>query len=122
MSREAHVRFCEGVEVKFLCATRPLVCSIDCGFDTWHRERLRLRFINAPERNTVAGQKTKRFLQEILSEVDFVILKTYGIDIYGRYLADVFYLPGEADAEVVAAKGQFLNQALLDSKMVDYVL
>jgi hypothetical protein len=28
MNREVHVRFCEGVGVKFPCATRPLIHTI----------------------------------------------------------------------------------------------
>ena len=39
--------------------------------------------------------------------------------MYGRFLADVFYLPGEDDAEVVLAKGHYLNQELLDEGLAE---
>lgn len=43
-------------------------------------------------------------------------------DTYGRYLADLKYLPGETDPHVVLAQGIFLNQRLLDVELaVPYV-
>ena len=42
-----------------------------------------------------------------------MVVKTFRPDKYDRYLADVFYLPGEIDAKKVAAEGVFLNRLLL---------
>jgi len=91
-----------------------LVMHIDCGFDNWKTERLRLRGINTPEMRSTQGHKAKRFVENALNGVKFVIVKTYKEDKYGRYLADIFYLPDEDDPHAVAKEGKFLNQDLLD--------
>ena len=45
--------------------------------------------------------------------VDFVVISTARAGKFGRYIADVFYLPGESDPEVVLRKGVFLNREIL---------
>jgi len=42
------------------------------------------------------------------------VLTTSKPDKYDRYLADLFYLEGEADPERVAELGNCLNQELID--------
>ncbi|MCP4653095.1 MAG: hypothetical protein GY858_06920, partial [Candidatus Omnitrophica bacterium] len=91
-----------------------LLVNIDCGFNIWSRQRLRLRGINTLELNTEEGEKAKLYLTRILKQVNFIIIKTQGQDMYGRYLADVFYGVGESDAKKVLQEGQYLNQELLD--------
>jgi endonuclease YncB( thermonuclease family) len=88
--------------------------NIDCGFKVWTRKKVRLRGIDAPELSTKEGRKAKEFVEAKLKEVDFVVVKTYKDDKYGRYLADVFYLKGEADPQKVLEESTFLNQELLD--------
>ena len=34
-----------------------------------------------------------------------------------RYIADVFYLPGESDPQVVLRNGVFLNRELLEERL-----
>ncbi len=87
---------------------------IDLGFLCLIEERIRLRGINAPEKTSAFGKKALAYVKKQLSKVGFVIIKTYKDEKYGRMLADLFYLPGEKDPAVVAAKGIFLNQELLD--------
>ena len=87
---------------------------VDCGFRAWTRQKLRLRGIDAPELSTLAGQRTRDFVAQALSEVPFVVLTTTKPDKYDRYLSDVFYRPGETDPQDVLEKGIFLNQQLLD--------
>ena len=87
---------------------------MDCGFRAWTRQKLRLRGIDAPELSTLAGQRTRDFVAQALSEVPFVVLTTTKPDKYDRYLSDVFYRPGETDPQDVLEKGIFLNQQLLD--------
>lgn len=60
------------------------------------------------------GRQARMFVQDALSACDQVVVKTYKQEKYGRYLADLFYLPNEPDADVVASTGIFLNQELLD--------
>lgn len=95
-----------------------LLVMIDLGPGVWIRERVRLNGIDAPELSAKPGVKAKKALEDILRNIPFVILKTSQVDMYHRYLADVFYRPGEADPNVVGAKGMFLNQELLDAGVV----
>jgi endonuclease YncB( thermonuclease family) len=98
--------------------------QIDLGFSTWVRQKIRFRGINAAEITTVKGQKAKEFVEQTLSGVPFVVIKTYSPDKYDRYLADIFYLPMsglrhrglpyEVSPQTVASDGKFLNQQLLD--------
>lgn len=87
---------------------------VDCGFGVWVRQKLRLRGIDTPEIRTAAGQRSRDCVVEQLSQVGFVALTTTRPDKYDRYLADIFYQPGEADAETVLRQGTFLNRQLLN--------
>ncbi len=94
-----------------------LLVDIDCGFDTWVTQRLRLKGINCPEVDNPKGAKAKKYVEDIMKQVDFLIIRTSKSDKYDRYLADIFYLPEEEDPSDVADKGRFLNQELLDQKL-----
>ena len=91
--------------------------QVDCGLNTWKRQDLRLRGIDCPELSTKEGQAVKRFIESRIKPNSFVIIKTHKDDKYGRYLVDVFYLPGEKDIYKVAAGGIYLNQELLDNRL-----
>ena len=93
--------------------------KIDCGFNTWVRQKLRLKSIDAPEIPTKKGQSAKRFVQQTLKRCEFLVVKTYQSDKYDRYLADIFYLPMEKDENAVAAQGDLLNQKLLDERLAN---
>ena len=89
---------------------------LDLGFKIFHEEILRLKGINAAEIATDAGKKSARALQKILKDLPFLIVKTTGVDVYGRYVADVFLSEAgqENDPQKVADEGVYLNQMLLD--------
>lgn len=95
--------------------------KLDLGFEVKHREILRLTQINAPEFKTAAGKKSSDALKKILKNVKFLIVKTNKTDIYGRYLADVFFDESgkEKDLQKVAERGTYLSQLLLDRKLVE---
>lgn len=93
--------------------------TLDLGFKTRHKEILRLSKINAPEKGTKDGEKSSAFLKKTLEKLDFVVIKTNKTDIYGRYVADVFFLKGESNAQKVADEGIYLSQFLLDEGMVE---
>jgi len=105
-------------QVKKFIDGDTIVCLIDCGLSMFSKQTLRFRGINAPELSTPKGQEVKKFVQEALGQVTFVIVKTYSAEKYDRYLTDIFYLPGEEDPQTVADQGQFLNQELLDAGLV----
>ena len=97
-----------------------LAVILDLGFKTFHREKLRLRAIDAPELETAQGAKSSAALKKILKNTPFLVVKTSSVDVYGRYVCDVF-LPensAETNAQKVADSGIFLNQLLLDKGLV----
>ena len=87
---------------------------IDLGFRMWTRQKLRLRGIDTPELPGPEGQQARAFVQEAVNGVPFLVLTTTKPDKYDRYLADLFYLPGEADAEQINRTGIFLNRELME--------
>ncbi len=94
--------------------------TLDLGFEIFHEEILRLRGIDAPEMSTAAGQKSSAALKRILKNIPFLIVKTTANDVYGRYVADVFLADeaGKFSAQEVADGGVYLNQLLLDCRVV----
>ena len=90
---------------------------LDLGFKIFHREILRLAQIDAPELKTVAGKKSSDALKRILKNTPFLIIRTNKIDIYGRYVADVFLGDSEKEVQKIADEGIYLNQFLLDKKL-----
>ena len=93
-----------------------LLVTADLGFSLRSPQRLRLRGIDTPELRFPAGVRAREFAIDTLSQVDFIVLSTTRTDRYGRYLADIFYLPGEPDPGVVVADGNFLNRQLLEER------
>jgi len=98
-----------------------VVVSIDLGFDVWVIKRLRLRGIDTPEmksdnaKEARQAQEALEFVQKRLTAESVVVAQTFMVDLHGRFVADVFYLPGETDKETIFAQGRLLNQELLDA-------
>jgi endonuclease YncB( thermonuclease family) len=93
---------------------------LDLGFGILHREIIRLAKINAPEIATLEGKKSFEALKKALKDAPFLILKTNKTDIYGRFVADVFVAKkGETDPQKTASEGIYLNQLLLDLRVVE---
>ncbi len=112
-----------------------LLAHVDLGFHVWTSQRLRLRGINTEELNdnVIASsegakqspdraEQAKQFVEEKLSHLEFVVIKTYRTDKYGRYVADIFYHPTLQKKEEIAEKGFFLNQQLLDAGLADRMI
>ena len=89
--------------------------DVDCGFFTWTDQKLRLRGIDTPEMDTPEGQRARRFVEGALRKCPVIAITTTKPDKYDRYLADVFYLPGQDDAEVILENGLFLNRELIEA-------
>lgn len=87
---------------------------IDCGFDAFLREKLRLRGIDTPELGTPAGDKAKQFVRRTLKSCPVIVIQTHKVDKYARHLSDIFYLSGCKDPQRIGSEGQLLNQTLLD--------
>ena len=84
------------------------------GFWSWTRQKLRLRGIDAPELATEAGRRCREFVAEVLRDTPSITVRTTRPDKYGRYLADVYTLPGETDGQTIVDNGVFLNGELLE--------
>ena len=91
-----------------------LLLRIDLGFQVWKEQRVRLASIDTPEKDTKEGRKAFEYVRDILARVEFVVIKTNKIDIYGRYVAHVFYSFGQTDKEKIFTEGRYLSQELLD--------
>ena len=78
--------------------------NIDLGFNTYVRQKVRLRGIDAPELAQNEGRRAKSFVEKALKGLEYILIRTSTSDKYDRYLADVFYGKEEA----------YLNQQLLD--------
>jgi endonuclease YncB( thermonuclease family) len=90
---------------------------LDLGFNIYHHKILRLKGINAPELKTKEGEKSYKIMSNILQNTPFLIIKTIKVDIFGRYVADIFFddnKNAKEDPQQVANKGVYLNQLLLD--------
>lgn len=98
-----------------------LLLRIDLGFTVWKLQRIRLAGVDAPAAKTPGGEATKRFVQERLASVDFVMVKTNRVDIYGRYLGHIFYSTQETDRVKIVQKGTYLNQELLNRNLAGMV-
>ncbi|MFC1808666.1 DUF1016 N-terminal domain-containing protein [Candidatus Omnitrophota bacterium] len=92
-----------------------LALIIDCGGGVFICENIRLRGINALEIETPRGKAAKLFVERELTDVIWVLIKTYSSDIYGRYVADLLYLPRETNPLRIQKEGKYLNQQLLDA-------
>jgi len=87
---------------------------IDVGFGIRARQRFRLKFINAPETGSAAGERARAFLTKYLSRCPIIVVRTQKAGMYGRWLGDIFALPGSADPAKIAAEGEYLIQVMLD--------
>ena len=48
-----------------------------------------------------------------------VVIRTYKSGKFGRFIVDLWHLPGETDKEKILSQGLFLNQDLLDKGLAE---
>lgn len=93
-----------------------LILLIDLGFDVKKEQRVRLTQIDAPELKTPDGQEAFEYLLNIAANLDEIVIKTHKIDMYGRFLGDIFYNPDEENKNFskseIFQNGNYLNQEL----------
>ncbi|MBE7440322.1 MAG: thermonuclease family protein [Spirochaetales bacterium] len=97
-----------------------VIVHVDCGFETYSRQRLRLRSINAPDPGFSGAERARRYVEKRIPKGQPVVIKTHGSDKYERYLVDVLYLPGAKNAEKILAEGRHLNQEMLEEGVAVY--
>jgi len=96
--------------------------TVDLGFFLTATMNLRLRGVNTPELRgpqRPRGLEVKAFVQEKLPVGKRVVINSYKIGKYGRYIADVFYHDTSTDWQEILAEGIHLNQELLDRGMAE---
>lgn len=94
-----------------------ILVKLDLGFQVWRDQRLRFAGVDAPAMDEEGGEEAFRFVQDQLSKVDFVMVKTTKVDLYGRYVGHVFYSTTEKDKAKIFEKGRYLNQELLEKEL-----
>ena len=87
---------------------------IDVGFGIRIHECFRLKAIDTPGIKTQVGLSAKNFLEKYLSGCEMIIVRTTKTEMYGRWLGDIFALPGCADPRRIATDGEYVNQLMLD--------
>lgn len=91
-----------------------LLLRIDLGFAVFKEQRLRLAGIDTPPIDQPKGREAAKYVRDRLARVNFVMVKTNKIDIYGRYIGHVFYSFSNLNKDAIFTKGTYLNQELLD--------
>lgn len=71
-----------------------LVIDLDMGFETHTIKRVRLLGVDTPERGKSGYNEAKAFTTQVVLDND-VYVQTYQSDVFGRYLADVWYRVGD---------------------------
>ena len=93
--------------------------DIELGLGAEVMQILRLRQINAPEMKSPEGKRAKQVLIKLLKDAQKIVVRTYSTDMYGRYLADIFFLPGCGDPKKILKEGYYLSQKLLDEGVAE---
>ena len=91
-----------------------ILLHVDLGFQVLKVQRVRLAGIDTPPMDQPGGREAYRYVRDQLAKTDFVMIKTNKIDIYGRYIAHVFYSFTEQNKNRIFEQGRYLNQELLD--------
>jgi endonuclease YncB( thermonuclease family) len=81
--------------------------DVDCGFHVWVRMSCRIAHVDAPEKNTIAGQAAKAFLMQMLPPGTDLVVDSITIDKYGgRFDAKVWKVEtGENIADALIKTG-----------------
>ena len=83
---------------------------LDLGFFIYHKQRVRMAHINAPEKNETGGKESSDWLTDRLKANTRVLvssLKPHSDDKYGRFLADIYLL-----GDTVSVNQEMLNLGL----------
>lgn len=95
-----------------------LKLMIDLGFFIHQKTTVRLARINTPEtvEFTVQGIKdpAKEHVINAIGPGSICVAMISKPDKYGRWLAEIIYLKGERNREMIELHGKSLNQELLD--------
>ena len=94
--------------------------QVDLGFYIHQEMRLRLRGIDTPEvrgQSRESGLIAKDFVSQRLGGAGVIGVRTFKIEKYGRFLADVYYGAADTPADQLFQTGTLLNRELVDQGM-----
>lgn len=77
---------------------------------------LRARRASSPK-----GREAFEYVRDQMAKVEFVMVKSNKVDIYGRYVAHVFYSLKTDDRDKVFSDGRYLNQELVDKRLAHQI-
>lgn len=95
--------------------------DLDLGFGVSRKLRVRLAVIDCPPITSSKGRKARDLVAEELMQARAVAVKTEKTDIYGRFIAHVFFTTGKCTATECFERGQYLNEILVQQKLADVV-
>ena len=125
LSRDVNPSYIYAVELDRVVDGDTILVRVDLGFHTWSSQRLRLRGINTAElhssENSESALTAKHVVETKLQNCNIVI-QTFKTDIYGRYIADVYYHETLNKISDIIKDGHFLNQQLLDQGLAKGML
>ena len=119
LKRPAEATYVYKAVVEHVVDGDTLVLRVDLGFQVWKEQRLRLAEIDCPPMDDPKGIKAYEYVRDQLAQVEFVMIKTNKIDIYGRYVGHVFYSLESSNKAKIFAEGNFLSQELLDKGLAE---
>jgi endonuclease YncB( thermonuclease family) len=94
-----------------------LILDIDLGFQVKKEQRVRLAAIDCPEITTKKGKEAFEYVRTKMTQTNFIMVQTHKIDIYGRYVAHIFYEPAltenKKNQDEIFKNGIYLNDELL---------
>ncbi|OQY21366.1 MAG: hypothetical protein B6I34_07475 [Anaerolineaceae bacterium 4572_32.1] len=96
--------------------------TVDLGFFLTSMMKLRLRGVDTPEirgKERPEGLKAKAFVQEKLPLGKKIVINSYKIGKYGRYIADVFFHESSENWQEILKDGINLSQLLLEKGLAE---
>lgn len=125
ISKDTAVNFSDNPSYTFRAVVERVIDGdtikvvIDTGFGNKVRQKLRFRGIDSPELGTPEGEEAKKYTASVLPKGKRIVIKSHQTDIYGRFVADIFYTPEPANPEEIIANGIFLNNELLEKGLAN---
>ena len=98
-----------------------ILLHIDLGFTVLKEQRIRLAGIDCPAIDEPKGREAFQYVRDVMARVPFVMVKTNKIDIYGRYVGHIFYLPNSEDKVKIFEQGRYLSQELVDRDLAKVI-
>ena len=86
---------------------------IDVGFHMSNNARFRLANIDCPELPSTAARHARDFAYTRLVAAKTIVVQTHRTDLYGRYVAHLFYSPDDVPTLACFNTGTHLNAELL---------